>query len=88
MDEAARLPVGSQAAFLFLCWGCSIVFITAFQPMSFLSRDATIAKPGFNRWLVPPAAIAVHMCIGQVYGFSVFKKPLGARFRRHRSWGR
>ena len=44
--------------------------------MSFLSRDATVAKPGFNRWLVPPAAIAVHMCIGQVYGFSVFKKPL------------
>jgi MFS family permease len=44
--------------------------------MSFLSRDATIAGPGFSRWLVPPAAIAVHMCIGQVYGFSVFKKPL------------
>ena len=44
--------------------------------MSFLDRSATIAKPGFNRWLVPPAAIAVHMCIGQVYGFSVFKKPL------------
>ena len=45
--------------------------------MNFLSREATVAKPGFNRWLVPPAAIAVHMCIGQVYGFSVFKKPLG-----------
>ena len=44
--------------------------------MSFFSRDATIAGPGFSRWLVPPAAIAVHMCIGQVYGFSVFKKPL------------
>ncbi len=44
--------------------------------MSFLSRDATIAKPGFSRWMVPPAAIAVHMCIGQVYGFSVFKRPL------------
>jgi len=44
--------------------------------MSFLDRDATIAPPGFNRWLVPPAAIAAHMCIGQVYGFSVFKKPL------------
>ena len=44
--------------------------------MNFLSRDATIAKPGFNRWLVPPAAIAVHMCIGQVYGFSVFNVPL------------
>ncbi|MCA1962680.1 MAG: OFA family MFS transporter [Prosthecobacter sp.] len=41
-----------------------------------LSRAATIAPAGFNRWLVPPAAIAVHMCIGQVYGFSVFKKPL------------
>ncbi len=44
--------------------------------MSFLSREATVARPGFSRWLVPPAAIAVHMCIGQVYGFSVFKKPL------------
>ena len=44
--------------------------------MSFLDRSATIAPPGFNRWMVPPAAIAVHMCIGQVYGFSVFKKPL------------
>lgn len=44
--------------------------------MNFLSREATVAKPGFTRWLVPPAAIAVHMCIGQVYGFSVFKKPL------------
>lgn len=44
--------------------------------MSFLSRAATVASPGFSRWLVPPAAIAVHMCIGQVYGFSVFKKPL------------
>ena len=44
--------------------------------MSFLSREATIAGAGFNRWVVPPAAIAVHMCIGQVYGFSVFKKPL------------
>jgi MFS family permease len=41
-----------------------------------LDRAATVAPPGFNRWLVPPAAIAVHMCIGQVYAFSVFKKPL------------
>jgi MFS family permease len=44
--------------------------------MHFLSREATIAEPGFNRWLVPPAAIAVHMCIGEVYGFSVFNVPL------------
>jgi MFS family permease len=44
--------------------------------MSFLSREATVAEPGFNRWLVPPAAISVHMCIGEVYGFSVFNVPL------------
>ena len=44
--------------------------------MYFLSREATVAEPGFNRWLVPPAAIAVHMCIGEVYGFSVFNVPL------------
>jgi MFS family permease len=44
--------------------------------MNFLSREATVAKAGFNRWLVPPAAIAVHMCIGEVYGFSVFNVPL------------
>jgi len=46
--------------------------------MSFFSREATVAKPGFSRWLVPPAAVAVHMCIGQVYAFSVFNKPLSA----------
>ena len=44
--------------------------------MNFLSREATVAKSGFSRWLVPPAAIAVHMCIGEVYGFSVFNVPL------------
>jgi MFS family permease len=46
--------------------------------LHFLDRAATVAPPGFNRWLVPPAAIAGHMCIGQVYGFSVFNKPLAA----------
>ncbi|OYV06556.1 MAG: MFS transporter [Verrucomicrobiales bacterium VVV1] len=46
--------------------------------MNLLSRERTVAPPGFNRWLVPPAAIAAHMCIGQVYGFSVFNKPLMA----------
>ena len=44
--------------------------------MSFLDRESTVAPPGYNRWLVPPAALAIHMCIGQVYGFSVFKIPL------------
>ena len=43
---------------------------------SFLDRDRSIAHPGFNRWLVPPAALAIHLSIGQVYAFSVFKNPL------------
>jgi MFS family permease len=42
-----------------------------------LSKERTIAGPGFNRWLVPPAALAIHLCIGMAYGFSVFWKPLG-----------
>ncbi|MGA3156626.1 MAG: OFA family MFS transporter [Steroidobacteraceae bacterium] len=41
-----------------------------------LDRERTIAGPGFNRWLVPPAALAIHLCIGMVYGFSVFWLPL------------
>ncbi len=43
---------------------------------SFLDRSRSIAHPGFSRWLVPPAALAVHLSIGQVYAFSVFKNPL------------
>jgi MFS family permease len=41
-----------------------------------LSKERIIAKPGFNRWLVPPAALCIHLCIGMAYGFSVFWKPL------------
>jgi MFS family permease len=44
--------------------------------MSFLDREKSIAPPGYSRWLVPPAALAIHVCIGQVYSFSVFKLPL------------
>ncbi len=39
---------------------------------SLLDRERTVAPPGFNRWLIPPAAQAVHLCIGEIYGFSVF----------------
>jgi MFS family permease len=42
----------------------------------FLDKENTIAGPGFNRWLVPPAALAIHLCIGMAYGFSVFWLPL------------
>ncbi|HEY3662616.1 MAG TPA: OFA family MFS transporter [Chthoniobacterales bacterium] len=44
--------------------------------MGFFDRENTVAGPGFSRWLVPPAALAVHLSIGQVYAFSVFKLPL------------
>lgn len=46
------------------------------SPLRFLDRERTVAPPGFNRWLIPPAALAVHLCIGEVYGFSVFNGPL------------
>jgi MFS family permease len=42
----------------------------------FLDREHSIAPAGFSRWLIPPAALAVHLCIGEVYGFSVFNEPL------------
>jgi len=41
-----------------------------------LERERIVAKPGFNRWLVPPAALAIHLCIGMSYGLSVFWLPL------------
>src|SRR6478609_8835051 len=42
-----------------------------------LDKRRIIAEPGYNRWLVPPAALAIHLCIGMAYGFSVFWLPLG-----------
>src|ERR1700730_5077732 len=41
-----------------------------------LDRERIIARAGFNRWLVPPAALCIHLCIGMAYGFSVFWLPL------------
>jgi MFS family permease len=49
---------------------------SAATPSGFLSRERTIAGPQFNRWLVPPAALAIHLCIGMSYGFSVFWLPM------------
>jgi MFS family permease len=43
----------------------------------FLSKERITASANFNRWLVPPAALAIHLSIGMAYGFSVFWKPLG-----------
>lgn len=43
---------------------------------SWLDRSRTVAPPGYNRWLVPPAALVIHLSVGQVYAFSVFNNPL------------
>ena len=48
--------------------------------MSRLDKSAIVAGPGYSRWLIPPAALAVHLSIGQVYAFSVFKNSLVASF--------
>ena len=50
--------------------------ISTTMTAGFLSRERTIASPRFNRWMVPPAALAIHLCIGMAYGFSVFWLPL------------
>jgi MFS family permease len=44
----------------------------------FLARERTIAPPGWTRWLIPPAALSIHLAIGQAYAWSVFKTPLAA----------
>ena len=45
-------------------------------PAGLLDRERIVAGPRFNRWLVPPAALAIHLCIGMAYGFSVFWLPM------------
>ncbi|MEM1343668.1 MAG: OFA family MFS transporter [Pseudomonadota bacterium] len=49
---------------------------TASGPFAFLMKENIVARPGFNRWFVPPASIAIHLCIGSVYAWSVFNPPL------------
>ena len=45
-------------------------------PGGLLSRERTVAGARYNRWLAPPAALAIHLCIGMSYGFSVFWLPM------------
>lgn len=49
---------------------------SALKRPAFLSKQRIIAPAYYNRWLVPPAALAIHLCIGMAYGFSVFWLPL------------
>ena len=48
--------------------------------LSSLDRSHSVAPPGFSRWLIPPAALSVHLCIGQVYATSVYKNSFIAHF--------
>ena len=41
-----------------------------------LSKQRIIAQPGFNRWLIVPAALGIHLCIGSVYAWSIFNPAL------------
>lgn len=49
---------------------------TAVTAAPFFSRERIIAPPGWSRWLVPPAALSIHLSVGAAYSWSVFKKPL------------
>src|SRR5689334_12891652 len=51
------------------------------QAPGLLDKERTIAGRGFNRWMVPPAALAIHLCIGMAYGFSVFWLPLSKQLQ-------
>jgi len=51
-------------------------YTTGRRAPGLLDRERIIAGPGFSRWLVPPAALCVHLCIGQAYAFSVFNLPM------------
>jgi MFS family permease len=57
-------------------WEVEMTATAVAAPLGFLAREHTVARPGFNRRLVPPAALAIHLCIGMAYGFSVFWLPL------------
>jgi hypothetical protein len=52
---------------------------------AYFNKSTLIAPPGFSRWRVPPAALAIHLCIGQVYAFSVFNLPLSRLIGRTES---
>lgn len=56
--------------------GTDTTFKRAGRPANYVNPRQIVAAAGFNRWLVPPAALAIHLCLGMAYGFSVFWLPL------------
>lgn len=53
-----------------------MLFPTPLRLPNVRDHEAPVAPPGWSRWLVPPAALSVHLSIGQAYAWSVFKPPL------------
>ena len=45
-----------------------------------LSRERIIAPAGYNRWRVPLASVAIHLCIGSVYAWSIYNPSLTRLF--------
>ncbi|MBT6211044.1 MAG: OFA family MFS transporter [Woeseia sp.] len=43
---------------------------------AWFSKERITAEPGYNRWRVPPVSIAIHLCIGSVYAWSIYNPPL------------
>lgn len=54
----------------------NVNFIFKVSSLKYFSKENTIATKDFNRWLVPTSALSIHLCIGQIYAFSVFNEPL------------
>lgn len=64
---------------------CTVVLLTTIKDMEMsllaaLDKSHSTAPADFNRWLIPPAALAIHLCIGQAYAFSVFNLPLNKAY--------
>jgi OFA family oxalate/formate antiporter-like MFS transporter len=49
---------------------------------------APLRASSFNRWFIPVGAVAVHICIGSVYAWSTFNRPIIALFPQDPSWFR
>ncbi len=72
-ERLPRRPAGNDArAFRGKLKG----WMRSMSLLSILDRRHSIAKPGYSRWMVPPAALCIHLCIGQAYAFSVFNLPM------------
>src|ERR1700753_2066777 len=57
------------------------------SPTVYPSESASFqSNAGFNRWLIPVAAVAVHICIGSVYAWSTFNRPIHALFPNDAWW--